>query len=477
MGTFFVYAIKSAFCLALFYLPYTLLLRNEKLHNINRLVLCGILVASLLLPLVSWEWFDTHDSTSLSNMPGKSVISQINNMGATVPMKENPNSWPLLLTAIYFSGVIFLLIIRLWQFAQMNFFITHGCLWKERFNNGITLYCHARPTCAFSWMRQIVIYEEDLESPAGDAIFKHEKAHVLCRHSLDIILVLSTEILQWFNPFVWMLAEDLRCIHEYQADEYVLKHGINAKNYQLYLIKKAVGSRPQSIANGLNQSTLKKRIAMMCNKKTNKWAALKYMYLLPAGVIATTAFARPEISNRMDGQLEQLSAIKVTNFQETVETFTTGNLLKIPLSDGVNATKLPDNIAQNKLLTQQPTAQEEPVYKVTEVLPTFPGGEVEFYSFIGKNIKYPQSALDSALQGRCICQFIVEKDGSISNIKAIKHSLYNKDINSPGMQKAKQDIEKEAIRTLSLMPKWNPGKIKGKTVRCLYTVPITFRLQ
>ena len=156
--------------------------------------------------------------------------------------------------------------------------------------------------------------EEDLEGAAGEAIFAHEKAHVLHRHSYDTMLMLAAEAIQWFNPVIWMMEMDMRCIHEYQADEYVLNQGINAKNYQLYLIKKAVGSRLQSFANGLNQSTLKKRIAMMCNRKSNKWAALKYMYLLPVGTFATMAFARPEMANRVDGQFEQISAVKSYGF-------------------------------------------------------------------------------------------------------------------------------------------------------------------
>ena len=87
----------------------------------------------------------------------------------------------------------------------------------------------------FSWMHSVVMCEGDLEGDAGEAILMHEKAHVLYGHSYDTLLMLAVEALQWFNPVVWMMEMDLRCIHEYQADEYVLSHGVNAKNYQLYL--------------------------------------------------------------------------------------------------------------------------------------------------------------------------------------------------------------------------------------------------
>ena len=86
------------------------------------------------------------------------------------------------------------------------------------------------------------MWEGDLEGDAGEAILMHEKAHVLYGHSYDTLLMLAVEAVQWFNPVVWMMEMDLRCIHEYQADEYVLNHGVNAKNYQLYLIKRPLAA-------------------------------------------------------------------------------------------------------------------------------------------------------------------------------------------------------------------------------------------
>ncbi len=494
MGLFFIYIIKSALCLAILYLPYTLLLRNERLHALNRVILLSILTLSLAIPLIPERWFNKNAipiqttqsentyTTFIHQVKGTEIIIQ----GNQSEKKSETAPWPILLMYFYLCGLIGLSLIRLWQFVKMNVFISRGCLWKERRNDGVTLYCHASAINAFSWMHSVVISETDFESPAGKAIYTHEKAHVLYRHSYDTLLLIMVQTLQWFNPFVWMMETDLRNIHEYQADSYVIGHGITPKDYQLYLIKKAVGSKLQSFANGLNQSTLKKRIAMMCNKKTNKWAALKYMYLLPVGAIATITFARPETTSRTDGQFEQLSAVKVTNFQEEAKASPTEKQLKIALENEQNRnyeTDLLNDVVTQKATTRQmadiskPIAQDEKVYDKPEVDPEFEGGSVKLFEFIAKNIKYPQSAVDSAFQGRCYCNFIVEKDGSLSNIKVIRHALNNKPFNSPGMQKVKDDIEKEVIRVLSLMPKWVPGKVKGKTVRCNYALPVTFRLQ
>lgn len=270
MGTFLVYIIKSALCLTLLYLPYTLLLRKERLHRLNRMALLAILAASFLFPLSQEEWFGGMWHSWQSAAPEGAYAGLIDRLGRTelfmpevviMPDADVP-VWPLVCVCLYFAGLAVSLSVRMYQFFRMRRAISRGCLWRESFSDGITLYCHACPMPPFSWMHSVVMWEGDLEGDAGEAILMHEKAHVLYGHSYDTLLMLAVEAVQWFNPVVWMMEMDLRCIHEYQADEYVLNHGVNAKNYQLYLIKKAVGSRLQSFANGLNQSTLKKRIAM-----------------------------------------------------------------------------------------------------------------------------------------------------------------------------------------------------------------------
>ena len=327
----------------------------------------------------------------------------------------------------------------------------------------------------FSWMHSVVMWEGDLEGDAGEAILMHEKAHVLYGHSYDTLLMLAVEAVQWFNPVVWMMEMDLRCIHEYQADEYVLNHGVNAKNYQLYLIKKAVGSRLQSFANGLNQSTLKKRIAMMCNKKSTKWAVLKYMYLLPVGAFATVAFARPEIVNGVDGRLEQLSAVKVTDLSATAKAVAAENVQPEPLKMGKRASKaevsevkaskpssvvakadsavassertsegivvkamaprndLPDRVefkgtelartdgkdsASYYLRLKSAKVVPRNVYDVVDVKPMFPGGDAECMAYVARNMKYPSECLKNGVTGRVLCSFVIDTDGSLCRIEA-----------------------------------------------------------
>ncbi len=241
--------------------------------------------------------------------------------------------------------------------------------------------------------------------------------------------------LQWFNPSAWMLERELHDVHEYQADEGVLGKGLDARCYQLLLIEKAVGTKRYSLANSFNHSSLQKRITMMKKKKSGQWARVKYLCLLPLATVAVAAFARPEVS----APLEQLSSAKVTDLAAVVKAKQT----EIP-ADSV-----------------KPTQHGEGVFDMVEQMPQFPGGTMEMMNFIGKNLKYPEEAVKQNLEGRVIIQFIVGKDGTVSDAKVVRS--------------AGQLLDNEGLRVINLMPRWVPGRQGGKPVAVRYTVPIVFR--
>ena len=549
MGTFLVYIIKSAFCLTLLYLPYTLLLRGEKHHRLSRMALHVLSVAAFLLPLVQEEWFGGTVRSWQTAMPEGTyaVLVERLEQADVLAMPDSGSReeavpvWPMFLVGLYLAGVTMSLAIRLWQWVCMRRFVSRGCLWKEGREGGITLYCHARPVSPFSWMHCIVMSEEDLEGEAGHAIYVHEKAHVLYGHSYDTLWMLAVEAAQWFNPVVWMMEMDMRCIHEYQADEYVLNQGINAKDYQLYLIKKAVGSRLQSFANGLTQSTLKKRIMMMTNKKTNKWAVLKYMYLLPVGAFATVAFARPEMTSRIDGGLDRISAVTVADLSATVKNVSSESLRPVVQGE-VKGTKVSKTIpakqksvpakkendsatvaiqseAMEKVVVTtsyrsrlNPEAVEfkeavlmtdkdkselqaakdsasyylqlegakmkhQGVYYRTETMPCYPGGAVAMRDFIARNIRYPKACQEALLQGTVYCEFMVRADGRIDADHIRTFTTEVIDVTKPVRMNLAKQLEAEAARIVKKMPRWTPGKVNGEPVDASYTIPVEFRLQ
>ena len=439
MGDFFVYMIKSAFCLTMFYLFFRLLLSKETFHRFNRIALISLLVLSSVLPAIQ---------TIMLRLEGKPQSISLEdlllmNQGAAVAEAPTQVSlhWQSILLFIYLVGVIGFLIRQCWVMGQMYRLLRQGTCISDK--DGIKLLVFDRELSPFSWMNYIVLSRKDWEEN-GDAIIAHETAHIHKHHSIDILIVDICIILQWFNPVAWLLKRELQNIHEYEADEEVINKGINAREYQLLLIKKAVGLRRFSMANSFNHTSLKKRITMMCKRKSNPWARLKYVYVLPLAALAVSAFARPEVSN----ELSEISNSKFSDLAEIVQAV-------------VEKNDVQDLNSANNVQTV--AFQDTAVFEVVEVPPRFPGGEIELMKFISRNVKYPAEARDKHVQGRVILTFIVEKDGSISNVRVARP--------------VDPSLNAEAIRVVQSMPKWEPAKQRGQAVRVRYTVPIQFRLQ
>ena len=321
MGTFFVYILKTSICLTGFYLFYRLLLSKETFHRFNRVALLGILLLSLLIPFC--EITVPEESEVQQTLL---TIEQILTLADHVPQTEVevlPSSIPLwlpVLLCIYLLGILFFLGRNLYSLSHM-LQLLHGGR-QEKLEKGITLIIHDKNIAPFSWMKYVVISEKDLQEN-GKEILIHEMAHVHNRHSIDLLISDICIIFQWFNPTSWLLKQELQNIHEYEADETVIRQGVNAKQYQLLLIKKAVGTRLYSMANSFNHSKLKKRITMMLKEKSSPWARMKYLYVLPVAVITLTAFARPEISN----ELNEISTIKVNDITSILDAKEVNNSL------------------------------------------------------------------------------------------------------------------------------------------------------
>ncbi|MBE6276099.1 MAG: M56 family peptidase [Bacteroides sp.] len=299
MEHFLVYMLKSALCLATFYVFYRWLLSGETFHRLNRLTLLGICLLSWVLPSLEVA---TDGAMGIS----RAVWALEDMLLAEWNQHEMQEDVPWDMGTFYVLGVLFLLVRYLYSLGRMFFLLQHCKIKKQ--TDSIRLFLYPENIAPFSWMRIIVMSEKDWEDDRV-TIFAHEYAHIRKGHSWDLLLVDVCLLLQWFNPAVWWLKKDLKAIHEYEADEYVIRQGIHAKEYQLLLIKKAVGTRLYSMANSLNHSSLKKRITMMIKKKSNPWARLKYLYVLPLATVSVIAFARSEVSNR----LKEISEVKVND--------------------------------------------------------------------------------------------------------------------------------------------------------------------
>ena len=526
MGTFLVYILKSAVCLAIFYLFYRLLLSKETFHRFNRMALLGVMLLSCLLPLVKVTVEQASPvNAQVMSMEDLLLMYQWNSE-AVVEEGSRPFHWQEGLVLVYFVGLFFVIVRHLWSLGRMLYLIRHSRC--ERLDNGIRLVVHRRKLAPFSWMRYIVISETDLKE-SGHHILVHEMAHIHYRHSWDLLLAEACAWLQWFNPAIWLLKQELQNIHEYEADEEVLRQEINAKEYQMLLIKKAVGARLYSIANSFNHSSLKKRITMMIRKKSNPWARAKYLYVLPLAAVTVAAFARPEISKPLD----EISSVKVNDLSAVLETYADKNVsnpaektkLKMKVVDEkgepiIAATVLVVNTTngtitdengnftlevgtdqsiqvayigmstvtmsvkdclkkadQTIVLTESDTKKDVKVvasapqtvvsddqtFSVVEQMPEYPGGMRAGLEFMARNLRYPTKAQEAGKQGCVIVQFVVRKDGSLSDFKVLRP--------------VDPWLDAEAIRVISTMPKWKPGMQDGKPVSVKFTLPVTFMLE
>ena len=522
MGLFFVYILKSSVCLAIFYLFYRLLLARETFHRFNRFSLLGILLLSCLLPLVEVsvkQETEVHQ-TMLTLEQLLMMADAVNATEAGASAETATVTWIQVALLVYLAGIVFFAFRNVCSLVRLLMLLKSGK--KEDIGSylpsrkeRVTLIVHNRDIAPFSWMGYIVISRKDLEEN-GREILIHELAHIHNRHSWDLLVADVCIFFQWFNPASWLLKQELQNIHEFEADETVIKEGVDAKQYQLLLIKKAVGTRLYSMANSFNHSSLKKRITMMLKEKSSPWARLKYLYVLPLAAIAITAFARPEVSTELD----EISAVKVNDLTaivkaeevksaeilsedgikvkgrvldeeygsgiiganvlikgSTIGTVTdeegrfelpveAGNVLQISFAGykTVEVKVAADEKEQDIVIVMsgEKTSAGGQVFQIAEEMPSFPGGIDECMRYIARHVKYPAISIENGAQGIVSVRFIIEKDGSISNPKIA--------------QGVDEYLDKEAMRVIMSMPKWKPGKQRGVAVRTQFTLPVKFRL-
>lgn len=286
MTEFLVYDAKVAVLVAVFYLFYRLLLAHETLHRLNRLVLLGTAVVSMVLPLCV---ITVHRTVlvPVTSMETEETALAPSTMVAGEAAAEPV--WPTVLGVVFFLGVALVLLKTILSVVKVCILIHKSELHPQP--DGITLAVCSQDLAPFSWMHYIVLSRRDYDSPDA-AILAHERAHIRLNHSWDVMLVDLLTAWQWFNPAMWQLRADLRSIHEFEADAAVLSQGIDARQYQYLLVRKAMATGGYSVVNSIGHSTLKKRINMMLKHKSNAFSALKVLYVIPLVMAALAVNAR-----------------------------------------------------------------------------------------------------------------------------------------------------------------------------------------
>ena len=429
MNAFLLYLLKSTLLLAVFDAFFLLVMRRTEHFRFNRIVLLAGSAVCLLLPLVRLH---VAGATVYSRYLEPVVIgaAQAVEPGiAAGPVQGAAGfSWLSVLLVVYATGALVTLAFYLRSYGRM-FHLLHRTPGER--HAGYTLHLLAQDTPSFSWLRHIVLSRSDFER--YPAILTHELAHVRFGHSHDLLLASLLAVFQWFNPLVWICRSELQLLHEYEADDFVLNQGIDATQYQVLLVKKAVGEKRFLLANGFNHAQLKNRITMMQITSKAAWKKLSLLLLLP--LLGGTMLLLAECSSQESGS---------------------------PADQTVAKEMLPGAVPETKAASADPG--ETVAFSLAETKPRFEGGDANsFARWVNQNLKYPQEAVEKKLQGRVTLQFTVEKDGSVTDVKVLR-----------GIDPI---LDAEAVKVVSQSPKWTPGYVDGKPVRIIFNYPVVFQLK
>lgn len=298
---------------------------------------------------------------------------------------------------------------------------------------GVPVYFAPRVRTPFSFRGRIYLPTDLRSYPSVRNILIHEQEHTRATHFVDLLIAEVACMLFWFNPFAWALKRDMQRNLEFLADRAVLLSGASRREYQYELLGFTMEVAAGPLCSSYNINDLKERIRMMNKTKSNRAAGARYLVALPLAALMLLSGKWLWAGNAVSEVREVVAAVASD---------------PTPLSDA------PDISLQQ---------DEDPVYSEVDTPPSFPGGMSKLMHFLSKNLKYPEQSAKNGIEGKVIVSFIVEKDGRLTNIRVEKSVA--------------PELDAEAVRVISVMPKWNPGKQKGKTVRTSVTQPVRFRVQ
>lgn len=428
MGGFVLYILEWALSLLVLLFVWKLAFAGTTLHCFNRIYLLAATLASALIPLAGIETSQTQslaiESTQFANVLQQvdiSAIATADGADQTQTITRN-HIWAWVLAAVYAAYIAVLIAGWTRSVFRMIRFLKGRSYYK--LGRGIRLYKIEGDMGPFSWMNCIVISRNE-NGFARHAGLLHELSHVRLCHQVDLIFLLICTIL---NPVCWLVLGEIRIIHEFEADACVIgSHDIQSKDYQKLLIMRTAGAEAYALASSF-ESNIKKRIIMIKKEKTLK---RRMLYLI--AVIPAIAFL-----------------LMACGTQKQVKTAS-------PVTTEQNSAVGPDQ-----------------AFVVVEDKPEFLGGAGALLDYLRRNIRYPAEAHKKNVQGRIVVQFIVEKDGSITDAHVADDMKHYIKSNPLMVDKLLAD---EAVRVISSMPAWKPGTQRGVPVRVQYAVPINFRLE
>jgi TonB family protein len=444
MNALIVYIVASVVSLGVFYAAYIALLRKEPLFRFNRIYLLSVLLLSYLIPLITF----LPDSFSLIPIKttGTGFINAITLSPVVITATAGKMaSLPVLLTYIYLIGMAyftFRLIIRILSIYNLG---KNSDRSDE--NESFILWSNDNIP-PFSFLRTMYLPASLKDTPHVNEVIRHEQVHINSFHSFDIVFTQIMQIVCWVNPFIPLIEKSLREIHEFEADKAVIHAGTDPVTYTKILFAQDKTALAVVLGNNFNYSLIKRRLTMFYKKNT-RYARLKAVVVLPLAICIVMIYA---IGCKQSANKSTETVLAPEAPVQTAPAVQPDGSVPPP----------PPPPPPPPTTTTTKSTNADPVYTIVKPRPQFPGGDEARHKYIASTVKYPAEAIEKGLQGTVYVSFVVEKDGSIGDVKVLR-----------GIGKS---CDEEAVRTVRNMPKWTPGLYNGKPVRVLFNMPIYFKL-
>lgn len=449
------YLLLVNFYLVLFFGFYALLLRKETFFQLNRIYLVAAATLSFAIPLIQADW--VKDLFITQQVQQTIYNTPINTYAYNFTYNFTPANDVLtvgeVLSVIYIAVASILVLKLMWELVILKREIEKP-----------------DPSVAYSFFKKISLGNS---SDNHDVIAEHEHVHARQWHTIDVLIIEGIVIINWFNPVVYLYRFAIKYIHEFIADSQVIQKGATDKADYAMLLLTQTFDVPSNrlVSNFYNHSLLKQRIIMLQKNKSKRIALAKYGLSAPLFVLmlilSSATVNNSKALKNITTKAEDVLLVPASSSVAMLTNDENGDLVNS--SDDIKSTNQNSYTNNNAILSLyamqsaiRDTSKDDRIFTVLELQPKFPGGVQNFLQYMSANIKYPAADRENNLQGRVVAQFVVEKDGSLTNIKIVR---------SPSAA-----MGEEAVRVLSNSPKWEPGMQGGKAVRAQFTIPVDFTL-
>ncbi|HRG09549.1 MAG TPA: TonB family protein [Cyclobacteriaceae bacterium] len=483
MNTIVNYLFELNLGLIFFYAVYILLLGKETQFTSKRWFLLVAMMCSVVFPLITISGGQNTLIPTLSNSAMATWLPEIVIVGngtASAPATTT-NYWSWVIPAYLIVAVVLLvlLFIRIGRIV-MFFYQAKRYQWQT-----YTVAESTQVQSIFSFFNYIFIPGKDsIDEAEKEEILQHEAVHIKKGHSVDIVFVHVLQAVCWFNPIIWFYKTSLVQVHEFEADARSVEN-MDVDRYCGLLAKVALQQNGFVLANHFTNSFTLKRINMMktVRRKISQWKIATAILMLATYfvVVACQDQIMHEIADSTLTQTEFPEIVKqdiATKYQAQYPgakfSYIEGDADEIRTKFAANAAvkqillntyPIPNRKTVGVLtvdISNLELKDQNDIYSVVEETATPKNGMEKFYQYIGSNLTYPREARQKGIQGRVFIEFVVNQNGSLSDIRPLK-----------GIGGG---CDEEAVKVMANAEAWNPGKQRGMAVRQRMVIPIIFSL-